>query len=194
MFTEQRVTGTGCRKCISWTAIFAGAFVAVGLGFLLHLFTSGLGLSLFAIDATGLTILAIGTFIWLFVASFFIMFASGFVAGALGRTFFPSRCHGALHGFLAWCVGLVFAIILATHVSLGTMAFDGAARTAQIQQVTPVTKIVTIVPNKATEKTANHLGMGVLAVFFIFFIGAVGSTVGGYVGAQFRGHEPEEKV
>ena len=38
---------------ICWSAIFAGAFVGVGLGFLLHLFGSAIGLSAYSSNSTG---------------------------------------------------------------------------------------------------------------------------------------------
>lgn len=174
-----------CTKCISWTAIFVGAFVAVGLGFLLHLLTTGLGLTLFTTSTAGLTTLAVGTFIWLFLASYFSMFLSGYITGTLVRYQLVSKCAGALHGFVSWAVALIIALILASHVGMGA---GNASRVVQPLQTVPVVQVVTVDNNgnvtKDAEKSANATGIGLLAVFFIFFVGATGSVMGGYFGVR----------
>jgi len=47
-------------KRISWTAIFVGAIVAVGLSFLLNLFGIAIGLSAFTLSTDGASVLAVG--------------------------------------------------------------------------------------------------------------------------------------
>jgi hypothetical protein len=185
--TKTCVTKSCC-KCISWSAVVAGALTAIGLGFLIHVFTSGLGLSLYTTDTTGLTTLAIGTFIWLLVAGYFAMFFSGFVSGALTRYNFGSRCAGAFHGFIAWCLAIAISLILTAHVGMATTNLTQATKTTP--DVVNVVGTVTDnkVPTTTVEKT-NNLGIGVLSVFFVFLIGAIGSTVGGYFGAQYKGHD-----
>lgn len=101
------------RKCICWGAVFAGAFVAIGLGFLVYLFTAGVGLTAFTTDTTGLTTLAIGGFIVLFFLSYFTMFLAGWTSGLAIKSHCHKPCFGGLHGFLAWSLALVIGI--ATH-------------------------------------------------------------------------------
>lgn len=103
-------------RSISWSAVFAGALVATGLGFLLHLFTTGLGLSSVTTDSAGMTSLAIGGFIWLLVTGYFSMFIAGWVSGILAQASAQSHA-GLLHGFTTWCIALIISIILATHAS-----------------------------------------------------------------------------
>lgn len=205
MVTETFVTtekAPTCIKCISWTAIFIGAFVAIGLNFLLYLFTAGLGLSAFSTSATGLVSLAVGGFIWLILCAYFSMLFAGWVAGMLARPYFVKRGLGVLHGFSAWCVALIIGMILASHLSMFASAgtpyvyvMSGSLPTVQttsdesapIVSSTPSgtkTSKVTVNPTKAT----NALGIGILASFFIFLVGALGSCVGGYLGIQPKGH------
>ena len=89
---------------ISWTALLVAAFVAVGLSFLLNLFSIAIGLGAITITSTGETKLAAGGVISLTLGSIIVMFTSGWVAGYLGQTNCPKRNQGILYGFASWCV------------------------------------------------------------------------------------------
>lgn len=130
---NESSTEANCFKCISWSAIFVGALVAIGLSFIVYLFTSGLELSIFTTNSAGLISLAVGTFIWLIFASYISMFIAGLIAGLLAR---PNnhRCGlGVLHGFTAWCLSLVIVSVLALHSSF-LMVTAGTSQLAERNQ------------------------------------------------------------
>ena len=103
-------------KRLSWTAIFAGAFVGVGASFLLNLLCVGIGLSAFSATEDGATVLAIGGFVGLVISAFISMFAAVWVAGYIGRPLSSNRHLGELYGFITWSVALILTILLASHV------------------------------------------------------------------------------
>src|SRR5436305_611289 len=84
-------------KSICWTAIFVGALVAVGLGFLLNLFSMAIGLSAVS-NSNGTMAVAIGGFIGLIIGVIVAMVVSGYVAGFLGRLHSQKRNLGILYG------------------------------------------------------------------------------------------------
>lgn len=184
-------------KCISWSAIFGGAFVGVGLGFLLNLFGIAIGLSAFNNTPSGVATLAIGGFIGLLIGTIASMFFSGWVAGYLARAVCPRRHIGALYGFLAWCLALVLTIVLTAHVNhfisdhyhylskpnaavISVTTDDaGALATTQIK-VNDGRNVVATQAAADTEKAANNLGIAALLTFILFFVGALASCLGGY--------------
>lgn len=172
----------GCVGCISWTAIIIAALLAVGLSFLLNVFTSGIGLTAFTSDPNGQLTLLIGGFVWLILASYVIYFLVGWVAGMFVR---PSRCLGVLHGFVAWCLALIITAALFSNPAAG--AFGTPSYYGTKTNITAVDNKARAVTNSATnEEAANKLGIGVLAVFFIFLAGALGSITGAYLGSDQR--------
>lgn len=100
-----------------WTAIIAGAFVAVGLLFLLELFGIGLDVTAYsAAGAPGTTEAAkafgFGSYIIIVVAGMIAMFIAGYVSGIIGRPTCTSGCHGIVYGFVTWCLALILSFLL----------------------------------------------------------------------------------
>lgn len=197
MLKESYVTTSGtetrCLKCISWTGIIVGAFVALGLSFLLYLLTAGLGLSTMTLSQQGLLALGIGGFIFIIILSFLIMFISGWITGLIARGYCYRPSFGLLHGFTAWCLALLLAIF--SHSAfLGSLTpdvegYNVKGPTTQISRNVDTT--TTAVPSTrdtrtgvTTEEAANTAGMGILATFFIFLTGAIASSLGGYFGVK----------
>lgn len=149
---ESSCSGKCCkpRKCICWGSVFAGAFVAIGLGFLVYLFTAGVGLTAFTTDTTGLTTLAIGGFIVLFFLSYFIMFLAGWTSGVAIKSYCHKPCFGGLHGFLAWSLALVIGI--ATHSLF--MAASPTNLTANVAPAFVQLTTATVTPTTTTNATA----------------------------------------
>ena len=76
-------------KRISWTAIFVGAIVGMGLSFLLNLFGIAIGLSAFIVGSDDVIILAVGGIIGIMIGLIVSMLAAGYAAGYLSRFY----CH-----------------------------------------------------------------------------------------------------
>jgi hypothetical protein len=195
---------------ISWTAIFVGALFAVGIGFLLHLFNAGLGLSAFTTDEKGLATLAIGGFIWLLICAFVSMFIAGYVTGIIAKPLHPAyKACGIIHGFAAWSFAFIILVVLAAHAGFLMASTNNLDLT---KSNTPVSAISVLHATKEstknvilykkpvvekrvnvpasdvkvvnTENVTNTIGQGILAAFFIFLLGAIGACAGGHVGIR----------
>lgn len=189
-----------CVKCISWSAIITGAFVAIGLGFLMNLFGIAIGLSAFKTSPEGVKTLAIGGYFGLLIGTVVIMFAAGWVSGYLGRGNCLNRDMGALYGFTTWSLTLIMTVLLASQLSQFTISnssLDYPSRYAQYNIsgtrnseapiATQSTHSDTHAPTNTTivvneEKAAHLLGLSLLLTFALFIAGALASCFGGYFG------------
>lgn len=191
--TLSSETSSGCTRCVSWNAIIFPALVAIGLSFLIYLFTTGLSLTAFTSTPEGQLSLAAGGFAWLVVSAYMSMFLVGWIAGVFVR---PHRCLGVAHGFAAWCLALILTAILFSQAAISPLgtpaAYFSLHRAAATSQTDVKEQVVT--PNTTTKEAVNKLGIGVLAIFFVFFAGALGSCTGGYVGSQSKRREDELKA
>ncbi len=111
---------------LGWSAIFAGATVAVGVWLVLHML--GIGIGLIAIDpdeADSLRAVGIGAGVWSAIAPLFALFIGGIVAGRMAPTI--NTANAAIHGAVVWALtGIAALLLLATAVS---SAVQGAAAT-----------------------------------------------------------------
>lgn len=181
-----------CSRGLSWSAIIAGAFVAIGLSFLLNLFDIGIGLSAYSTTTTekGARALAFGGYIAMVIGVMVAMFVAGWVSGFIAKPKCTSGCHGVLYGFLTWCLALILSFILlgqatqfvshqyralsnsnATHLSVTTAASLPAGAAKASVEVTD-------------EKAAKALAESIFLVFILFFAGAVSASFGGYVAVK----------
>jgi hypothetical protein len=171
---RNKFCGVGC---ISWTAIFVGALVGVGLGFLLNLFSAAIGLSAFSTSPEGVSAFAMGGFIGFAIGVIVTMFVSGMVAGALGRHRCPQCNLGALYGFSAWVVALIFIVLLAApaakYVSANTLMLNSHAVVVH----TPTEAVAAVAP---TPEAAHDMAKTAFALFALFFLGAVSASLGGH--------------
>ena len=101
---------------MSWTAIFVGALVGAGLGFLLNLFGIAIGLSILT-QKDGAAALAVGGLLGFLIAVITSMVVAGYTAGYLGRTYCPKRNLGVLYGFTTWGVALILTAAVASHIN-----------------------------------------------------------------------------
>jgi hypothetical protein len=115
---------------ISWSAIFAGVFVTLGVSLLLTLLGTGLGAG--SINPTqasnpfsGLGIVAI---IWTIVSGFIAFFIGGWVAG--NGAGWVGRREALIHGFVTWSVASIAAVWLITGAA-GSMLSGGAGLIGQ---------------------------------------------------------------
>lgn len=116
-----------------WSAVFAGAALAIGLWILLQTLGMGLGLAAIDIDDSGnLKGVGIGTGIWTVIAPLIAMFIGAFLAGRLAGTREPRV--GAMHGSVLWAlataVGLWAMLSLVGAMASGVAQIGGAAASA----------------------------------------------------------------
>lgn len=204
MITEQQGTHEhihmSCRvKCLSWTAVFAGALTGVGLAFLLNLFSMAISISAFSINKQGAVIVAVGGVIAAAIGVIVAMFMAGLVAGYLGRPYCYKRNLGVLYGFTAWCLALLMMVFIAMpmqrYVSIYTHFMTSPSMT-EVAEVATVKMMPAITgnasPAKVTAVVINNpqvpaaLAIDVFVVFILFFLGALASCFGGHYGMGCR--------
>ncbi len=124
---------------VSWAAVIAGAFVAAALWFSLSVLGAGMGLSAVSpwpsarVTAERVAPIAI---IWIMIVQALACSLGGYLAGRLRTKWTTLHTHEVFfrdtaHGFLAWAVGLVIAVLFLSSVGLSlakdaaTVAADG---------------------------------------------------------------------
>ena len=159
---------------IGWSAILAGATVAVGVWLVLHML--GIGIGLIAIDpddAGTLRGVGIGAGIWSALAPLFGLFVGGLVAGRVAPTI--NSANAAIHGAVVWALtGIASLILLATAVSsvvqgtaaAGAAVGRGAAAAEQAK--------------RAALEAAEITGQ-VLLVLSVLMILGLGASIAGAV-------------
>jgi hypothetical protein len=116
--------GTAVKSTASWSAIFAGAFVAIAASLVLFALGSGLGfasISPWEGQGVSVTTFAVTTAIWLIVMQWLSSALGGYVAGRLRSRWLDTHPHEVFfrdtaHGFVTWAV--------ATVVVAGVLAFS----------------------------------------------------------------------
>jgi hypothetical protein len=185
-------------KCFSWSSVFVGALVGIGISFLLNLFGMSIGLAAFG-HATGSTSLtfAIGGFLALLIIAIVSMGALGTVAGYLGavkklqcNTTSDLHCnYGCLYGFTAWCLALILTVLLALpagkFINYTTRALSDPTLvlTSDVYTKHDVTqtKVLPTTAPGTTEETAKQLAVTTFIAFIIFFIGALAAAIAGHI-------------
>jgi hypothetical protein len=200
-----------CCSCISWSAIIFGAFVAIGLSFLLNAFGTAIGLTTFNISADNITTVAIGGYVAMLVGGIIAMFFAGWVTGYLNRRHCADNRIGSLAGFIAWCLALIIAAMLAGHIGqLFNLNFTTPAnvRMSSVSN-SPASVVATTTDNRTVdhntkaadnrtvvseEKAIRDIGKALFLTFLLFFAGAVASAIGGYYGMTTccRDEEPRK--
>jgi hypothetical protein len=165
-------------KSFSWKPVIAGALVAIGLSFLLNLFSVAISLTAFTTSSEGVEKLALGGLIATALGIIASMFASGWIAGHLG-TYYGKKAHlGALYGFLTWCVALIFTIFLTTHIHdyVNYYSHFISGSTAYVSVSKSGAELA--VPAPAT----NQLVISAYIIFSLFFLSAFACSLGGHCG------------
>lgn len=184
-------------KRICWAAIFAGAVVAIGLGFLLNLFGIAIGLSSMTVK-NGATVLAVGGLIGIIIAVIASMMASGYAAGYLGRGFCPQRNLGILYGFLTWTVALILSAFVMIPINQYLVTYSQSISRTSITVSQPKAESTTAaVKSNSASKSENQTNVKVAAtpemlvssafiLFGVFFIGALFTCLGACWGMACR--------
>lgn len=124
---------------ISWSAVFAGAFAALGLTIVLVVLGSAFGfgaMSPFADDGLSLTTIGAVTIIWLIFTQIFASVAGGYIAGRVRRRWNIHRdevfFRDTVHGFLTWAVASAFMFAAAGIAAVGGTAGATAVTAAAV--------------------------------------------------------------
>ncbi|MGQ3888715.1 hypothetical protein ACQUW5_06735 [Legionella sp. CNM-1927-20] len=184
---------------ISWSAVFVGALVGVGLGFLLNLFGLAIGLTAFSVNNdTGATAVAIGGLIGILIGIIASMVAAGYTAGYLGRYYCPKKNIGVIYGFTTWTLALLLSAIVTAHVGNYAASYtNNMARTGvSARNDTMATAANTLTPtttqagtnNRTTTVTASpeSLAASAFIVFVLFFLGALACCFGAVWGMSCK--------
>lgn len=182
----------------SWAAIFAGAFTAVGLGFLLQLFGVAINLSAYHAASAGAQTIAIGGFLGLLIGVLASMIVAGYVAGYLGKFHCPHHHHaGAIYGFATWSLALLLSAVLIMPLSHYVNSWNhilapeatASEMTAQNHETMMGTESDKTDADKKTKAetplskvTPTTLTGSAWMLFILFFLGAFASCVGGCIG------------
>ncbi|STY28851.1 Uncharacterised protein [Legionella wadsworthii] len=181
---------------LHWAAIIAGAFVGVGLTFLLNMYSIAIGLSAYSSSPNGATAFTIGGFLGLLIGVIVSMGAAGFIAGYLGR-FYNCYCHGGVvYGFITWSLALMLNVLLImpmTHyVSFYQENLNPALTPTQVSAA-DLNVAVTSQQNAPAPKNENanpkHLAAGGWVLFILFFLGAISSCIGAVYGMRCKKEE-----
>jgi len=179
MMNQQNIAHTNECKCLSWRPIVAGAIVAIGLTFLLNLFSIAIGLTAITTNSDGIENLAIGGLIGIGIGILASMFAAGWLTGYLSKRHCNQRHLGALYGFLAWTVALLVSIFIASsvqqYISFYGNIISGASSVVQASG-----------PNMSVTATTTtqHFVATSYVIFALFFLSAFSCTFGGHCGAR----------
>ncbi|WP_131780231.1 hypothetical protein [Legionella bozemanae] len=196
MITDNQKCYKTTTTQLHWSAIIAGAFVGVGLGFLLNIFSMAIGLSAYSAGPNGATTVALGGVLGLLIGVIVSMGVAGFVAGYLAR-FYHCYCHGGvIYGFITWSLALMLSVLLImpmTHyVAFHEENLNPALTPTQISAA-DVNVSVTPQQNAPAEKMTNanpkHLAWSGWILFILFFLGALSSCISACYGMRCKKEE-----
>lgn len=171
---------------ISWSAILAGALIALAVHVVLAALGAGIGLT--AYDAADANTITRGTMIAAAVygvlATIVSMLAGGYVAGKLSGVL--DRMQLGLHGLVMWATTTVF-VLTGFAMGAGT-AFAGMARSYGIsyENVTRVSggALSTEVP-AVTQAAIDASAMSTWFAFLTLLVSAAASTFGAMLAANY---------
>lgn len=186
-----------CVSGVSWTAVFVGALVGVGIAFLLNLFSVAIGLSAYSLNPDGMITLAIGGLVGMAIGIIVTMFVAGGVAGYLGRAHCYKRNLGVMYGFTTWCLVLIITAVTSAHfgryLSIYTNFVSKPAIVAVVDEM-PAPRHAAMGNSAPAPKVAvmdvmmspASMGMGAFIIFILFALGALASCFGGHYGMSCR--------
>lgn len=185
-----------CIKKPSWTAVFVGALVGVGISFLLNLFSIAISLSALKTTA-GVSSIAIGGLIGIAIGTIASMFVGGWTAGYLGRPYCVKRNLGVLYGFTTWCIALLITILVSVpsikYMKLYTNFISNPA-SLSVANMMPAAAPDSTNPTQQAVVVNNitTLASGAFIIFVLMFLGAFSSCIGGHCGMTHRCKETDD--
>jgi hypothetical protein len=183
------------KKGFCWSSVFAGAFVGLGLSFLLNLFGFAIGLSAFTTSTEGMKAFAIGGFLGLALITMISMYFGGMVTGYIARPRCFKRHMATVYGFTTWAVMLFASILLASHMgnfvnySTSRLSSPTVVKYTNDQNAPVATDTSTPSSDQTTvnaDKATNVLGTAAFITFFLFALGAIFACMGAHHGLCCR--------
>jgi hypothetical protein len=168
-------------RCFSWRPVFAGALVALGLSFLLNLFSGAIGLMAFTTNDQGIENLALGGMIATALGIVASMFAAGWVSGYLGSRSCSKGHLGALYGFLTWCLALLVMVFIADSMTKYVVFYTHFISGTPVSPAAAATSVANAVKSSVADKS---LVVSAYVVFILFFLSAFASSLGGHCGMR----------
>lgn len=188
-----------------WSSIFAGAFVGVGLVFLLQIYSSAISLSAYSSSQSGASVIAVGGFLGLLIGTIAAMVTAGFVAGYLGRYHYYHISGGIIYGFITWTISLLMTVILAGAMMHYMNFYSNALTSSSVNNgpkihVTeakndnslPIPTHQNTTESTAKKVTPTELAWGGWIIFVLFFLGAISSCMGAICGMKCKKEEVTE--
>ena len=105
------------------------------------------------------------------------MFASGWIAGHLGKSYCTKRHLGALYGFLTWVVSLIALMFIVDNILHYVIVYS--------HSISNITGMPTTPAAMQNDKTANSVVLSSYIVFVLFFLGAFAASFGGHLGMRY---------
>jgi hypothetical protein len=147
---------------LSWSAIFGGAFFALGVMLVLSLFGVAIGAAAGATQGV-----RVWAGIWSLVTVFLGFLAGGWLAAKASSV---TRVEGRLHGLVTWGLGITAIFYFAVN-STTRIAGMFAGMTGNIGQ--------NVTPGLVQNVTATAAGWAVI----VTLVGLIGALIGGHAGA-----------
>ncbi len=167
-------------KCISWQAIIAGALVAIGLSFLLNLFSVAIGLTAFTTSSKGVQTLVFGGLLGTAIGTLVAMFTAGWITGYMSQHGSRHRHLGALYGFLAWCVALIFMMLIVSYMQQYVTVYGNFLSGSDAVRLTAVSGSGVVAA--AAKVQEESVVLSTYIMFALFFLSALSSCLGGHCG------------
>lgn len=175
MTKVKYVHSDDCR-CLSWQPIMVGALVAIGLSFILNLFSVAIGLNSFTTTSEGAQNVIFGGLLGSAIGIIAVMFGAGWLTGYLSQRHCAKRHLGALYGFLAWSIALILIALLASpvqqYIEYYTSFISGSNG---VRQMTAAAQVMN---NPKDVVLSSYI------LFVLFFLSAFACSLGGHVGAR----------
>lgn len=189
---DRKYMYTNTGKRLSWTAVISGAIVGFGVNFLLNLLSLAIGLSSFSYTSLNSISFSLPGFSGFIIVAIISMFATGWVAGILSNTQVQLKWWGALYGFIAWGICLIFTTLIITNMiqfSIFHSNFTSQPNFVSIRitndapMLTEVKTSTDRIPAAVeSEMATKTIILNAYVTFSLFLIGAISSGVGGYLG------------
>lgn len=178
---------------ISWSAVIAGAVVAIALGAFLNLLGLAIGATAanpFRLTDAGAAGLTLGGGLWIVFANAFALQVGAFVAARSAR--FPDHHRGALIGLTVWGLAFIVAVIgIGGGGGAGTLLTSAQTTIEATQDDDRVTATdMKAAADAARKVTAALAWWGAASMA----LGAVGAVAGGYLGSQHPRWRRERNV
>lgn len=178
---------------LCWSSIFGGAFVGVGLTFLLHLYGVAISLSAFSSSQHGAAVLAIGGLIGMLIGVIAAMGAAGFVAGYLGRFHYYPIHGGVIYGFITWSLAIFLSAVMIGPLTHYVADYGNSLANPSMMDVPSAdvsiaaqNNVAVVNGQKVVAPSPAELAWGGWIIFGMFFIGALSSCVGASCGIRCK--------